>query len=267
VDLLHILPFLQPRYYTISSSSSRHPHTVHITVGITDRGVCSSFLQRLQPSSSSSSSAVAGSPEGNHPTVVGGDDNNGSSTTITPLSTCRVFVRQSTFRLPTQINIPIILIGPGTGFAPMRALLQERQWQRDNIISDDQGLVPGNNTLFFGCQKSTIDYIYRDEIEAMAASKLITNLQLAFSRDQEEKIYVQHLIKYPENALSLINDLHAGGYIYICGGTRMGMDVFEAIVSVLMEQQQEQGGMTKEQAIEYIKDLKSKGRYIQELWS
>ena len=177
---------------------------MHITVGITNRGVCSTFLQRLQPPSSSSSSGADAGPEASPPVV---DD---SSSNI-PLTTCRVFVRASTFRLPPQINTPIILIGPGTGFAPMRALLQERQWQRE------QGLVPGNNTLYFGCQKSTVDYIYRDEIEAMAASKVITNLHLAFSRDQEEKIYVQHLIGYPENALSLVNDLNAGGYIYICG--------------------------------------------------
>ena len=228
---------------------------MHITVGITNRGVCSTFLQRLQPPSSSSSSSGADAGPEVSPHVV-----EGNSSGI-PLTTCRVFVRASTFRLPPQINTPIILIGPGTGFAPMRALLQERQWQREH--ASEQGLVPGNNTLYFGCQKSMVDYIYRDEIEAMAASKVITNLHLAFSRDQEEKIYVQHLIGYPDNALSLVNDLNAGGYVYICGGTRMGMDVFEAIVSVLMGQQ----GMKKEQAMEYIKDLKSKGRYVQELWS
>ena len=122
-DLLHILPTMQPRYYTISSSSNVHPTSVHITVSVTDfklpsgrrfRGLTSSYLQSLKK----------------------GD-------------TCRVFVRASTFKLPKSISTPITMIGPGTGIAPMRALLQEREFQAGRTKK-----APGSNTLYFGCQKT-----------------------------------------------------------------------------------------------------------------
>ena len=276
-DFLHVLPFLQPRYYTISSSSSCYPNTVHITVSITEfavangsrklKGVCSGYLQRLLPGSAS------------------------------PAAACRVFVRPSTFRLPKLLSTPIVMIGPGdrpdrqlpsphqlplslatihtvchlcnisflsicwpgTGVAPMRALLQDRRWQAEQG-SNGSG---GKNTLYFGCQKSTVDFIYKDEIEAMATSKVISHLHLAFSREQEKKVYVQHLISRPENAQALMSDLDQGGYIYVCGATGMGVDVMEAIVKVIMEQKT----LKKEAAVEFVKDLQKKGRYVQELWT
>ena len=141
----------------------------------------------------------------------------------------------------------------------MRALLQDRRWQAEQG-SNGSG---GKNTLYFGCQKSTVDFIYKDEIEAMATSKVISHLHLAFSREQEKKVYVQHLISRPENAQALMSDLDQGGYIYVCGATGMGVDVMEAIVKVIMEQKT----LKKEAAVEFVKDLQKKGRYVQELWT
>ena len=148
---------------------------------------------------------------------------------------------------------------PGTGLAPMRALLQDRRWQAEQGKNGSAG----TNTLYFGCQKSTVDFIYKDEIEAMAASKVISHLHLAFSREQEKKVYVQHLISRPENARELMKDLDQGGYIYVCGATSMGVDVMDAIVKVIMEQKT----LKKEAAVEFVKDLQKKGRYVQELWT
>jgi NADPH-ferrihemoprotein reductase len=236
-DLLHILPFMQPRYYTISSSSSCHPNTVHITVSVTEfaangrklKGLCSSYLQQLMPGASSSTRAAA----------------------------CRVFVRPSSFRLPKLLSTPIVMIGPGTGIAPMRALLQDRKWQADN------NGTTGKNTLYFGCQKRTVDYIYKDEIEEYAATKVLTSLQLAFSRESEKKVYVQHLIRASDNAKDIVIDLDQGGYIFVCGATAMGTDVMDAVVDVVASQK----GLTKEAATEYVRDLQKKGRYVQELWT
>ena len=147
----------------------------------------------------------------------------------------------------------------GTGLAPMRALLQDRRWQSEQGNSG----ATASNTLYFGCQKSTVDFIYKDEIEAMAASKVISHLHLAFSREQEKKVYVQHLISRPENSLELIKDLDQGGYIFVCGATSMGVDVMDAIVKIIMEYKK----LKKEAAVEFVKDLQKKGRYVQELWT
>ena len=206
-DLLHILPFLQPRYYTISSSSSVHPDTVHITVSVTEfklpsgkvfRGVASGFLQTLKAGSSS----------------------------------CRVFVRPSTFRLPPTLNTPIIMVGPGTGLAPMRALLQERRFQARNGGAGSK--VPSNkNTLYFGCKHSAVDFIYKEELQAFKNEGVLSHFYTAFSREQQNKVYVQHLLSSDANGADLAADLDAGAYIFVCGATKMGSDVMDTITSVL----------------------------------
>jgi len=239
-DLMHIVPFLQPRLYTISSSSSTFPTSVHITVSVTENdvtskvfnkgkprkftGVCSGFLRNLKPS----------------------------------VSKCGIFVRPSTFRLPPSLGTPIILIGPGTGLAPMRALLQEREFQGKKTKTS-----AGRNTLFFGCRRRDEDYIYKDELEAYEKSGTITKLHTAFSREGGNKVYVQHLLAKDENATQIITDLDAGGYIYVCGATNMGTDVMEAFVVMFMEKYH----IGRPQAVEEIKKLQKKGRYVQELWT
>ncbi|CAM9130058.1 unnamed protein product [Pylaiella littoralis] len=238
---LHIVPHLHPRFYTISSSSSVSPSRVHITVALLEqerskgrlyRGICSSFLSKLEPLG--------------RDTAEGGN-NRGSQ--------CRVFVRESTFRLPVDSSTPIIMIGPGTGVAPMRALLQERAFQKA------EGLSVGRNVLYFGCRNRNLDYIYRDELEAYQADGTLDSLRLAFSREESSKVYVQHLLR--EDAAKIWDMLEAGAYVYVCGGTHMGGDVHSELNHIA----QSRGLMGVEESKEYIKGLYDAGRYVQELWS
>ncbi|CAB1099607.1 unnamed protein product [Ectocarpus sp. CCAP 1310/34] len=240
---LHVVPHLHPRYYTISSSSSVSPSRVHITVAVLEqdrsqgrlyRGICSSFLSSLEPHGGATAEGA---------TV----DGSGSK--------CRVFVRESTFRLPADSSIPIIMIGPGTGVAPMRALLQERAWQKE------QGLSVGRNVLYFGCRCKDQDYIYRDELEAYQADGTLDSLRLAFSREGSSKVYVQHLLR--EDAAEMWGLLEGGAYVYVCGGTKMGTDVQNEFNHIA----QSCGLMGVEESKEYMKGLHDAGRFVQELWS
>ncbi|CAM9638921.1 unnamed protein product, partial [Ascophyllum nodosum] len=195
---LHIVPHIRPRYYTISSSSSVFPSSVHITVAVLEqektqrrvyRGICSSFLSKLVPNGGVLSDGAHKGPQ------------------------CRVFVRESKFRLPADTTVPIVMIGPGTGVAPMRALLQERAWQKA------QGSKVGRNVLYFGCRRRDQDYIYKVELEGYKADGTLDTLRLAFSREGPSKVYVQHLLR--EDAAEVWRLIRGGAYVYVCGGTRM----------------------------------------------
>jgi len=237
-DLLHIAPSMQPRYYTISSSSSVHPSNVHITVSVTNTPV-------------SSGKVVAGLCSTHLRKSDIGDR-------------CKIFIRSSSFKLPPMTSTPIIMFGPGTGIAPMRALLQEREFQHKKVLQTATGASSTmKNVLYFGCKKSTEDFIYADELKAFETSGTLTKLHLAFSRESTEKVYVQHLIKKPENAESFVADLESGAYVYVCGATKMGEDVLKAIQDILQTYKK----MSKEEADKYIKSLQSSGRYVQELWT
>jgi sulfite reductase (NADPH) flavoprotein alpha-component len=212
---------LQPRVYSISSSHRGNPGRVSLTVDavryeIEKRvrlGVCSTFL--------------------------GGR--------LAPGDTIRVYVQKAQhFALPADAAKPIIMIGPGTGIAPFRAFLQERQ-----AIN-----APGRNWLFFGHQRSDYDFFYEDELLAMRAAGLLTRLTLAWSRDGSEKTYVQHRMR--EVARDLWSWIGEGAHIYVCGDAlRMAKDV----ESVLTEIVAQQGGRTADEAAKFIADLKAQGRY------
>ncbi|CAN0472112.1 unnamed protein product, partial [Laminaria digitata] len=238
---LHIVPHLHPRNYTISSSSSTSPSRVHITVALLEQemsqgriynGICSSFLSQTVAHRGLASDAAIG--EG---------------------SKCRVFVRESTFRLPPDAATPILMIGPGTGVAPMRALLQERAWQKS------QGAVVGSNVLYFGCKSRDQDFIYKDDLAAFKADGTLDKLRLAFSREGTSKVYVQHLLR--EDAAEVWDLLQRGAYVYVCGGTHMGTDVDNELSRIAREL----GKMGEEEAKELLKVLHADGRYVQELWS
>lgn len=235
-DFMHIAPFIQPRFYTISSSSTRFPTSIHITVSITQgktadggsfTGLCSGFLDGLTA--------------GEH--------------------FCRAFVRASTFRLPKSLSTPVIMIGPGTGIAPMRAFLQERECLLQ--AAGSSAAAPGDCTLYFGCKKETEDFIYKEELQQYLSAGVLTKLHLAFSRDTQQKVYVQHLLREPANSSALLADLDRGAHIYVCGATAMGSDVMEAIVSIV----QSSKGISKEEALAFVNSLQQQGRYVQELWS
>jgi NADPH-ferrihemoprotein reductase len=229
---LSICPLIQTRFYTISSSSSVYPNAIHLTVAVTKeprevgpiyKGLCSNYLASANPGTSK----------------------------------IRVFTRPSTFRLPLDCSLPIILVGPGTGIAPMRALLQERAHQRRTL-----DLKVGPNILYFGCRNASTDFLYEDELRRLQAEGDIAQLNLAFSRQQLKKIYVQHLLV--ENAKETWDMIsRRGAYVYVCGGVKMGSDVAEAFRAVFMKQ----GSMDADAARSYFSDLAKAGRYVQELWS
>lgn len=226
ISLCHLL---LPRYYTIASSSSVHPQNIHLTVAVTQEkrkdgtlfeGVCSTYLARRHP------------PE-----------------------TIRIIVRPSTFRLPTDPSRPIIMIGPGTGVAPMRALLQERFHQAKS------GVV-GPNILYFGCKRRDLDYLYKDELEAWQQQQQGLELHVAFSREGNTKVYVQHLLqKQAKETWRYIDTKKAS--IYVCGGVKMGHDVTETLKDILVHQ----GEMSFDKAKAYLASMASEGRFVQELWA
>jgi NADPH-ferrihemoprotein reductase len=170
----------------------------------------------------------------------------------------RVFVRPSSFRLPKDTTKPILMIGPGTGIAPMRALLQRRRYQQ-LVEKKDVGC----NILYFGCKRKELDYIYEDELIRYKDEGILTELYLAFSRqDPSKKVYVQHILKEQAEATwKLVHD--DGAFIYVCGGIKMGHDVTETLKGIVSTH----GQMLFDKASSYLSQLSSQGRYVQELWS
>ncbi len=212
---------LQPRIYSISSSHRCNPGRVSLTVDavryeIDKRmrfGVCSTFL--------------------------GGR--------IAPGDKTRVYVQKAQhFALPEDPSKPIIMIGPGTGIAPFRAFLQERQ-----AIE-----ATGRNWLFFGHQRSNHDFFYEEELLAMRAAGHLTRLTLAWSRDGDEKIYVQHRMR--EVGRDLWSWLNDGAHVYVCGDAlRMAKDVEAAVTDIVAQH----GGCTPVEAAKFVAELKAQGRY------
>jgi NADPH-dependent sulfite reductase flavoprotein alpha-component len=220
-ELLESLRPLQPRLYSIASSAMAHPDQVHLTVSAVRygkrKGVSSTFLADRAED-------------------------------------CEVpiFLQPSRhFRVPADGDVPIIMIGPGTGVAPFRAFLQERQARGDQ----------GKNWLFFGEQHVATDFYYRDELQGMRKSGLLTHLSLAFSRDQAEKIYVQQRIR--EQGAQLWRWLQEGAQIYICGdATHMARDVDLALREAIATH----GGLSEECAAEHLRYLAEQKRYLRDVY-
>lgn len=225
-EFLRLLKPLQHRAYSISSSGKQHPDSVHLTVA-----------------------SVRYDAHGRHHKGV-------CSTYLADLvdenTAVRVFFTPNNhFRVPSDDSLPMIMVGPGTGIAPFRAFLQERGFRK----------ATGKNWLFFGDRNASTDFIYRDEIEAMQASGLLTKLDLAFSRDQEAKIYVQD--RMLENGAELYAWLEKGGYFFVCGDAyRMAKDVDHALHEVIRVH----GGKTEAQAIDYVNQLKKDKRYVRDVY-
>jgi sulfite reductase (NADPH) flavoprotein alpha-component len=225
-EFIALLKPLQHRAYSISSSGKKYPDTVHLTVasvryesfGRQHKGVCSTFLADLV------------------------DENTEVRCFFTP---------NKVFRVPDDNSLPMIMVGPGTGLAPFRAFLQEREYRG----------ATGKNWLFFGDRNAATDFMYRDEIEAMQANGLLTRLDLAFSRDQAEKIYVQDRMR--EHGAELFAWLEEGSYFFVCGDAyRMAKDVDKALHDVIAEH----GKMSEQQAIDYVNQLKKDKRYVRDVY-
>ena len=225
-EFIELLRKLMPRLYSISSAPSKYPDEIHLTVAVVRyetngrprEGVCSSYLSERARL--------------NEPDVP-------------------VFVADSHFGLPADDNVPVIMVGPGTGVAPFRSFVMDRATRG----------AKGKNWLFFGDQRKDSDFLYADEWAAYLQSGVLTRLDLAFSRDQAAKIYVQDRMR--ENAVELWRWLQAGAYFDLCGDAkRMAKDVDAALHAIVAEQ----GGLTPEAAVDWVKQFKKDGRYQRDVY-
>lgn len=224
--VLDILRKMPPRLYSIASSLKAHPDEVHLTVGAVEydahgrhrKGVCSTYLcQRIAP----------------------GD------------KVALYTHHNKNFGIPEDGDVPMIMVGPGTGIAPFRAFIEER----------DAIGAKGRNWLFFGDQHLQTDFLYQLEWQKYLKSGILTRMDVAFSRDQDYKIYVQDRIK--ENAADIYAWLQEGAYFYVCGdANRMAKDVHQALIDLHVEQ----GGMSPEDAEAAVEDLKKSKRYQRDVY-
>jgi sulfite reductase (NADPH) flavoprotein alpha-component len=225
-EFIALLKKLQPRLYSISSSPKAHPGEVHLCVGV----VRYDSLGRARKGVCSTFLAERVPTGGAVPVFVHHNKN---------------------FRPPANPEAPMIMVGPGTGIAPFRAFLEERRASG----------AKGKNWLFFGDQRAATDFLFRDEIEAMQRDGSLHRLDLAFSRDQAEKIYVQ--TRMLEHAKELYAWLQEGGGFYVCGdASRMAKDVDAALHQVI----QTAGAKTAEEATAYVAALKKDKRYQRDVY-
>ena len=223
---LDLLKPLQHRTYSISSSINKYDNKVHLTISSVRwknkkrdyNGVCSTYLAD--------------------------DCNENEKIKI-------FFTPNKSFRLPEDKDKDIIMIGPGTGIAPFRAFLQEREVTKSS----------GKNWLFFGDQTRDNDFIYEDELKDMLNKNILTKLDLAFSRDQKEKLYVQH--KIYENKKEFFSWIENGSIIYICGdATKMAKDVEDIILKIISEEK----NCSFNDSIDYLNKLKKEKRYLRDVY-
>lgn len=225
-ELVDHLRRLMPRLYSIASSPALHPGQVHLTVAPVRYE--SNGRRRYGVCSTFLADRV--------------------TRRKTPIP---VFVAESHFGLPADPAKDIIMVGPGTGVAPFRAFVQERVATK----------APGRNWLFFGDQHEATDYLYGDEWKRYLADGQMARIDLAFSRDQAKKIYVQDRMR--ENAAELWAWLKGGAFFYVCGDAhRMAKDVD----AVLHEVVTQHGGLEAAAAVEFVKQLKKDRRYQRDVY-
>ena len=216
---------LQPRLYSISSSPKAHPGEVHLTIGTVryegpggaKKGVCSTYL----------ADRAGEGPVG-------------------------VFVHHNQgFRLPEDSTKPVIMVGPGTGIAPFRAFLEERESTK----------AKGKNWLFFGDRTAKTDFLYKEQIQGFSERGTLSQFDTAFSRDQDEKIYVQD--RMLERAPEIWAWLEEGGYFYVCGdASRMAKDVDVALHKIVAQE----GNLSEELAEAYVQDMRKSKRYQRDVY-
>ena len=223
-DFIGLLRPMPPRLYSIASSLSAHAEEVHLTVAVVRyegngrkrKGVCSSYLAER----------------------------------VGDTIPCYLHPNKN-FKLPEDSSTPIIMVGPGTGIAPFRAFIEERQATG----------AKGQNWLFFGDRSQNTDYLYGNEWESYQKEGILNELDLAWSRDQQEKVYVQH--KMLEKKAELWSWLQNGAVFYVCGdASRMAKDVDQALRTVA----QDEGSMNEEEATTWIKGLQKERRYLKDVY-
>lgn len=225
-ELIAALAPLQPRLYSIACSPLVHGGEVHLTVAAVR------WEKRGRARKGIASCFLAERAE--------------------QATTMPVFVQPPAhrFRPPESDDTPMIMIGPGTGVAPFRAFLQER---RENGAK-------GRNWLFFGDQHRATDFLYEDELTAWHKDGLLARLDVAFSRDQPERIYVQQRMR--EQSARLWRWINDGAYIFVCGAKAMGRDVETALAAIVARQ----GGMGIGAAKAYLAQLGREGRFVKDVY-
>ncbi|PET65562.1 sulfite reductase subunit alpha [Bacillus sp. AFS001701] len=225
-EIVSLLRKMTPRLYSIASSIAANPDEVHLTIG-----------------------AVRYTAHGR--------DRKGvcsvlCSERIKEGDTLPVFVQVNKhFYLPESGDKDIIMVGPGTGIAPFRSFIQERAVNK----------VTGRSWLFFGDQHEASDYLYRGELEKYQQDGVLTKIDTAFSRDTDQKVYVQH--KMLENSKELYEWIEKGAYFYVCGDKEyMAKDVNEALITIL----EKEGAMERDAAEAHLKDMQKQGRYQRDVY-
>ncbi|MGF1760723.1 assimilatory sulfite reductase (NADPH) flavoprotein subunit [Photobacterium sagamiensis] len=226
-QFLQCLRKLTPRKYSIASSQSKFRDEVHLTVVLVD-------YQKAD-----------------------GHRYLGGATgflcqRVSMHGVVKVFVEDNeSFRLPEHSDAPIIMIGPGTGIAPFRAFLQERTAKSHT----------GKNWLFFGNQNQSLDYLYKDDWESYLEQGVLSSLDLAFSRDQQQKIYVQHRMQ--EHSTKFYAWLEQGAFVYICGdASHMAADVEKTILQII----EQQGNLSGDEALVYLTNMKNEKRFLKDIY-
>lgn len=225
-EFVGLLRRLMPRLYSIASSPVVFPEEVHLTVAV----VRYSTNERER---------------------VGVCSTYLAERLVLNEKVVPVFVASSHFGLPEDQSADVIMIGPGTGIAPFRAFIQERTARKS----------PGRNWLFFGDQHRQTDYLYGEEFEEYRATGVLSRLDLAFSRDQKEKIYVQD--RMVEQGAELWEWLKSGSLLYVCGDAkRMAKDVDAALQGIVAKH----GGMSPSEAADYVKAMRKEKRYQRDVY-
>ncbi|GAA6184899.1 MULTISPECIES: assimilatory sulfite reductase (NADPH) flavoprotein subunit [Alteromonadaceae] len=225
-QLARALRPITPRLYSIASSQAEVDDEVHLTVAMVEYDVNGNVRQ--------------------------GSASNFLGKRLEEGQELKVFVEHNNnFRLPQNPETPVIMVGPGTGIAPFRAFMQQR-------AEDD---AEGKNWLFFGNPSFTQDFLYQTEWQRFVKDGVVDKVSLAFSRDQEQKIYVQHRIL--ENGAELFDWLEQGAHFYVCGdATHMAKDVHDALLTVV----QEHGGKSEEDAEAYLTEMRRSKRYQKDVY-
>lgn len=225
-SLVSIMRKLPPRLYSIASSPKAHPGEVHLTVGVVRYDAHGRERKGV-----CSTFLADGLEEGQK---------------------VDIFVTANKhFKVPANPEHPLIMVGPGTGIAPFRAFIEERAATQ----------APGKNWLIFGDQHYLTDFLYQSEWQSYLADGVLTKLDVAFSRDQPEKVYVQD--RMLENSKELYDWLEAGAYFCVCGdASRMAVDVDRALHAVI----EKEGEKSADAAIEYVKQLKADKRYLRDVY-
>ena len=225
-QLFNVLQRLTPRMYSIASSQMLHPDNVQTTVRVVRYEAHGRERQGLASGHMGDRAPVG--------------------------STFPIFLHaNANFRLPEDTSAPVIMIGPGTGIAPFRAFLEERQATGQT----------GDNWLFFGEQRRSLDFLYREQFEAMHGNGLLTRFDTAFSRDQAKKVYVQDRMQ--EHAADLYAWLERGAYFYVCGdATRMAKDVELSLMDAIARG----SNGTLDHANEYLQTMKRQKRYQRDVY-